>query len=166
MSWSRGLTRKGFLVLLLAGAASLSACTFSPVHSTRALAPAEIRLAYAEPTTRLEQIVYQELRLRVGESRAPDARLASVSLTTSNVARTMSASANPNAPRALSVTARLTVAAPDGGPSTVITRTATADYTTNPQALASQEARIDAEERAARAVAESLRLALLAGVAQ
>ncbi|GLQ54533.1 hypothetical protein [Devosia nitrariae] len=165
MSWSNLFLRKAFLGLALASAAVLPACTMAPVYSDPQTVSQQLAFTYAEPNSRLEQIVYQDLRLRFGESQAPDARELRVSISAGGSREALSDTANPNDTKRVTATARLTVMPPAGSgraPVTII-RTAMANYTTNAQAFAAQEALVEAQERAAHAVAESLRLALLAG---
>jgi LPS-assembly lipoprotein len=149
-------------VLLLAG------CNAAPLYgSGPGLAPSAPLIAYAEPVSRLDQVIYNELRLRLPPSQAPGAPRLAVTAATTGFDEALSRTANPNTLRAITVTATatLTPAAPGANP-VRITRAATANYTTNDSALSSQEAVIEASERAARAAAEQLRLALLAELAR
>lgn len=165
MSWSKLFLRKGFLALALTSSMVLSACTMAPVYSDAQAVSQQLAFTYAEPNSRLEQIVYQDLRLRFGESQAPDARQLRVSVSAVGGWEALSDSVNPNTTSSMTATAQLTLVPPAGSseaPVTII-RTAVANYTTNDQAFAAREAAVEAQERAAHAVAESLRLALLAG---
>ena len=168
MSWSKLFLRKAVLGFALASAAVLSACTMAPVYSDARTASQQLAFTYAEPNSRLEQIVYQDLRLRLGESQVPDARELRVSISAGGSREALSATDNPNTTKRVTAVARLTIAPPagSGGAPVTITRTAMANYTTNAQAFAAQEALVEAQERAAHAVAESLRLALLAGASR
>lgn len=165
MSWSKLFLRTGFLALALTSSTVLSACTMAPVYSDPQAVSQQLAFTYAKPNSRLEQIVYQELRLRFGESQAPDARELRVSVSAGGSREAISDTVNPNSTIRATATARLVVTPPAGSsaPPVTIIRTAAANYTTNAQAFAAQEARVEAQERAAHAVAESLRLALLAG---
>ena len=168
MSWSNRFRAGVFLALTLATAAALGGCSFSPVYGGRLAEQPSLNLAYAEPTSRLDQIIYQELAFRLGSSSLSTAPLVRVRASSSLGDIALSASVNPNIPREVTVTATLAIQRRDGveeEPLT-ITRFATAQLTRNGQVLADQEAVIDANERAARAVAESLRLALLAHLAK
>lgn len=165
MSWSKLFLRKAFLGLALGSTAVLPACTMAPVYSDPQAVSQQLAFTYAEPNSRLEQIVYQDLRLRFGESQAADARELRVSVSAGASREAISATVNPNSMRRVTAVARLTITPPAGSgeiPIT-ITRTAMANYTTNAQAFAAQEALVEAQERATHAVAESLRLAVLAG---
>jgi hypothetical protein len=76
----------------------------------------------------------------------------------------MSRSQNGSIARQVTITATLTITNPNDPKQKPITltRQATAELTRNDQVLADREADIEAAERAAKAVAESLRLAVLA----
>lgn len=165
MSWSKQFLRKAFLGIALASTTVLPACTMAPVYSDPQAVSQQLAFTYAKPNSRLEQIVYQDLRLRFGESQAPDARELRVSVSAGGGLAALSDTINPNTMNRVTAVAQLTVAPPAGTGEApiVITRTAAANYTTNDQAFAAREALVEAQERAAHAVAESLRLALLAG---
>lgn len=156
-----------FAAIALAAGAMLGACSFQPVYSGASASQPNVELAYAEPNSRLEQVIYQELALRLGTSPSATSPLASVSVSTgSGGLAAMTDSPSPNAPASVSVTATLTIAQRDGSMAQPIklTRTATAQYTTNNQVLANTTAASEAAERAAKAAAESLRLAVLAAL--
>lgn len=156
-------------LLLAAGAAlALSACTgLAPLHSSPTVGASvtgPAPLAYAAPASRIEQIVYQHLRLTLGEDSAGP--LATLAIARADAPQAMSQTANPATLRQLTLTGTLTIAPRTGFATPVtLTRTASAGYTTSTQALAAQDALFDAESRAARALADSLRLALLAALA-
>jgi len=166
MSWSEPLRRIAVVGMVLGLGATLGACSFSPVYSGTLASQPMLNLAYAKPTTRLHQVIYQELTLRFGSSDAPTAPLASVTTSTSSGAVGLSKTSNPNEPHRVTVTATLTITSRDGTEAApmAFTRTASADYTTSGQVLADTAAATEATERAAKATAESLRLAVLAAL--
>jgi len=166
MSLSRQVRAASSIVVLLVASGTLGACSFSPVYGGASTSRTTTELAYAKPSTRLEQIVYQELALRIGESASPMAPLVSASVSAVNRDVALSDSDDPNEAREVTVTATITIAPRDGRMATAITRRATATYTTNSQVLANRAAEQDADERAAKAVAESLRLAILASLSR
>jgi hypothetical protein len=181
MSWSEAsrsrvgaVSPRGlFRIIALAGLAAcvgmaVTACSFSPVYSGTLASQPMLNLAFAKPTTRLEQVVYQELALRFGSSDAATAPLATVSVTSAGSAVGLSATANPNKLYRVTVTATLTVARRDGTDTAPMrfTRQASAEYTTSGQVLADTAAANEAAERAAKAAAESLRLAMLASLSR
>lgn len=164
MSWSKPLTRLGFIVLTLGTPIVLSACTLTPVYSGAMAESPSMNLAFAKPRTRLEQIIYQDLSFRLGSTDSATAPLVTVSVSSSAGDMTLSATSNPSKPVEVFATATMTITPRDGSDSKVqtITRKASATYTRNSQVLADKSAEIEAAERAAKAVAESLRLAVLA----
>lgn len=166
MSWSRPLRQIVVAGLMLGLGTALGACSFSPVYSGALASQPLLNLAYAKPATRLDQVIYQELALRFGTSDAPTAPLATVSAVASSATVALSATSNPNKLARMTVTATLTLTRRDGTATDPIsfTRVASADYTTSGQVLADTAAANEASERAARAAAESLRLALLASL--
>lgn len=163
-----GLVRSLAVAGLLASATALGACSFSPVYSGTLASQPMLDLAYAKPTSRLEQVVYQELALRFGSSDAATAPLATVSISLSAPGVGLSATANPNKLYRATVTATLTITRRDGTDADPIsfTRQASAEYTTSGQVLADTAAANEAAERAAKAAAESLRLAVLAALSR
>ncbi|UJW84323.1 hypothetical protein [Devosia sp. SL43] len=168
MSWSKPLRSMVFAGLALGLATSLGACSFAPVYTGPLASQPMLNLAYAKPNSRLEQVVYQELALRFGSSDAATAPLATVSVSSSAADTMLSATANPSKAIEVTVTATLTITARDGStaPAQSFTRMATASYTRNGQVLADNAAATEAAERAAKAAAESLRLAVLAGLSR
>ena len=168
MSWSRPLRRIVFAGLVLAAGAALGACSFSPVYSGALASQPLLNLAYAKPTSRLEQVIYQELALRFGSSDAATAPLATVSASASPSDMMLSGTANPAKAVEVTVTATLTIASRDGSETEpyTFTRMASADYTRSGQVLADNAAAADAAERAAKSAAESLRLAVLAALSR
>ena len=171
MSWSETagkLARPLAIAGFLASATALGACSFSPVYSGTLASQPMLNLAYAKPTTRLEQVVYQELALRFGSSDAATAPLATVSVASSSAAVGLSVTANPNKLYRSVVIATLTIARRDGtnAQPMTFTRQASAEYTTSGQVLADTAAANEAAERAAKAAAESLRLAMLASLSR
>ena len=163
MSLSRKIARNALIALGFATTAMVSGCTMAPVYGDVA-APTRYVIAYSKPTTRLEQIIYQELALSLGETTAVDApvlvvrvNVSTKKLTESNVA---------NGIEAYEATAIATYSLARGD--VVIasgSRDATASYESSPQVLAGRSASEEAGERAAKAVAESIRLSLIAALA-
>ncbi len=168
MWWSSGFRSLALATAVVAVAVPLAGCSFSPVYGgAGALAGQQVvALNYAEPTTRLEQVIYQELRLRLGSSDSPDAPKASVSVSSLAVDPSIGAAVNVNDTRRVTVTATLTVTKPGSATPLTITRAATADYVYTNQVLASNAAADEAAERAAKSAAESLRLAILADLSR
>jgi hypothetical protein len=162
MLWSKRLQILSFSAMALVGAPLLAACTLTPVYSGRLAENANLELAFAAPTNRLDQVVIQELALRFGKS--PTAPLATVQTSASATTLVNTVTANPNKTYEVTVTATLTIEQnndPKAKP-LVLTRRATANYQTGAQILNDQSAYTEASEHAAKSAAESLRLAILA----
>ena len=175
MSWSDRFRGVLLAATLLGGAAVLSGCSFSPVYGGNgsfgrgALADQPLlNYAYAKPNSRLEQVVYQELALRLGSSDAETAPLVSLSVSAGGVGVMQSVTPDPRKVAEMSVTVTATITPRDGSGNApvTITRRATATYSHAGQALNDNEAALEAQERAARSAAESLRLAILASASR
>ncbi|SFZ85084.1 hypothetical protein SAMN02983003_2374 [Devosia enhydra] len=156
------------LALTAALIAPLAACSsLTPVYSDGQIGARQMSFAYAEPRNRLEQVIYQELGLRLGKTTDPSAPL--IQVTASVYSRDLTLGSNP-APadaREATVTATAKVLDGPGGRELLqVRRNASASYTENAQGLANFSARTEAEERAAKAAAESLRLALLGALSR
>lgn len=175
MSLSERGLRAGLLALALIAPLALASCTsFTPVYGDGGIVNAELELAYAKPTNRLEQIIYQDLALRLGKSSNPSAPL--VTVKASAKSRSLpTAGGAPVSQKQVTVTATITIATIET-PATADTeavmktifsasRNASADYTTGSQSLANQQAAQDAQERAAKALADTVRLTIIAALA-
>ncbi len=164
---SRPLFRNAFVALSLLGATALAGCTgLTPVYGERGIGTERHPLNYAKPNSRAEQVIYQELALRFGK--AADPASPTVRITTSNATRKLTRSnvTRPSEQREATVTARIELVAADGSIILSTSRSAAALYTTDSQALAASEAEREAIERAARELAETVRLTLLGALVQ
>lgn len=168
MLWSRAHQRTVFAALTLSMGVTLAACSFSPVYSGAMADKPSLELSYAKPNNRLEQVIYQELALRLGRSAGETAPLATVSASAGASDLMVTRTDNPAKPLQVTVSATLSITARDGSstPPQAFTRAATADYTRSGQVLADNAAAEEAAERAAKSAAESLRLAVLASRAR
>ncbi|MBS3850355.1 hypothetical protein KD146_16770 [Devosia sp. BSSL-BM10] len=166
MSLSNALRRTVLAGFMLGIGAALGGCSFSPVYSGTLASQPSLNLAYAKPANRLEQLIYQELALRLGESTSETAPLATVSASAGGGDMLVTGNPSPAIPVEVKVTATLTITARDGSDAEArsFTRTASANYTRSGQIVADNAAADEAVERAARGAAESLRLAVLAGL--
>ena len=162
MSSPETIPRRRILALALA-LPLLAGCSFAPLYGNDS-GNENKGFAYAEPKNRIEQIIYQDLAFRLGRDSSPDASLVTVSASQSNrrVGRTSPGSVL-TAYEAV-VTANLTVTTHGATPATPVTmsRFAAASYEISGQVAADNAAKADAGEKAARAVADSLRLILAA----
>jgi len=164
---SKLLIRNAAIALTLVGATALAGCTgLTPVYGERGIGTERHPLNYSKPNSRAEQIIYQELALRFGK--ATDSSSPTVRITTSNGTRKLTRSnvTRPSEQREATVTARIELIGSDGSTILSTSRSAAALYTTDSQALAASEAEREALERAARELAETIRLTLLGALAQ
>jgi LPS-assembly lipoprotein len=149
-------------VLAFVALVTVAGCGLTPVYQSGADPTLVDRIGYAEPTSRAEQVIYQALKFSLGEGpSAPLLLTASVETDISAVSRVQSD--DPATPYRLEMTARYTLV--DGAdPETVLLserRAADATFTRGPQASANAAAEADAEERAARRLADIIRARLL-----
>lgn len=164
MSWFERTARNTLIALALCAPVALSACTLTPVYGDRASAEATYRLAYAEPKSRLDQIVYQELGLRFGSGAGPDVPLLTVSVSASGRVLARSVTTDPAKAYESTATARITLMR--GGEVLFEgTRQASSTYTYRGQAFTDRAAEAAASEQAAKAVAEVIRLTVIAALA-
>ncbi|HEY0917820.1 hypothetical protein [Devosia sp.] len=165
MSSSRPRWRGGRIGLALAAAVlALGGCTLTPVYGERGVGAARLEVAYSAPATRLDQIVIEDLALRLGKGGGPGAPQVAISTSAANRALTHSNTARPTKANEVTVSVAYTVTVA-GKVVAVGNRAASAAWTTRGQVLADEEARREAEERAARAAAETVRLAILGALA-
>lgn len=164
--WSSSrFLRDGVVVLALSAAAlSLAGCTFTPVYGDYGVTQQRLEVAYAKPNSRLDQIIIQDLSLKLGKSDAPNAPLITISSGAANRTLTRTGTTKPATQHEVTVNVSYTVAA-DGRVVTFGSRSASASWTTRGQVFADEAAYKDAEERAARAASETVRLSILAALA-
>jgi len=167
MSSPKRVLRTGLIALALLGATALAGCSgLTPVYGERGIGAERIALRYAAPTSRLEQIIYQDVALRLGREGTAQNPLLTVTTSTSERQLTMSGVNRPAQQREAKVTAKIELKDAAGQVLLVTERSATALYTEDSQALASAAAETDAYERAARALAETIRLTLIGTLAK
>jgi LPS-assembly lipoprotein len=150
--WSsdaRRLRGLAWSIVLLSGLA-LSGCTgLRPVYGDAGLTAQRVDVQYAKPNSRLEQVIYQELALKLGKS---SGSVPTVSVAVSQGSRDLTNNivTRPHDQREMIVTAQITVTSPDG------------------EVLfsgARSQAAEDAALRAARLLADTVRLQVLAALA-
>jgi LPS-assembly lipoprotein len=166
MSSFNHAVRAALLALVLT--APLAACTgLTPVYGDRGFSSQRLEVAYGEPRNRVEQIIYQDLALRLGKSSAAG-QVPRVIVAASQRASDLTAESvgAPNNQNQMTVTAKITVTDASGLVVFSGTRSQTADYTTDAQPLATQQAADDAARRAALLLADTIRLEALAALSQ
>jgi hypothetical protein len=156
------LARNGLTIAALLAPLLLAGCSgLRPVYGDAGIGADELAFAYAEPETRLEQIIIQDLALRLGLSESPDAPTVTIVAKSSSRDLTRTGTTKPVTHREATVTASYSVSA-NGEIVLEGSRRASASYTTSDQVLADEAAFKDAAERAAHEVAETIRLSILA----
>ena len=142
----------------------LAACTgLRPVYQYGEADAERMAVRFGSPASRVEQIIYNELKLRFVKG-GPDAPLVTISASPTSRALTQGTITTPATQNEAIVAATVTVTSADGDTLLSVTRTSTADYTTSPQAFANQEAPEEAQRRAAKLVADTLRLEIYAAL--
>lgn len=163
-----GRLRAGLgLGLLLGASLGLGGCTLTPVYGDGSGAGGPLALHYAEPRSRLEQVIYQDLRLRLGPDGGPNAPGLTVTAVPETRTITRTQTANPLWTQEVTVVATAYLFSPPPAEELLatITRSGRASYTTASQVVANDAAAVEAQERAARAAGDALRLALYATAA-
>ncbi len=168
--WSSSGARTGLIALALATAVSLGACSgFRPVYGPGGVTQQQVALIYAAPTSRVEQVIYEDLALKLGKatSNAPTLKITAQSFSRdTTVQSTTAAAALPNLQMEMEVTADIKLTDVNGRVIFSGMRSATADYTTNSQGLANDAASADAIKRAADALADTIRLTILGALSK
>ncbi len=154
------------LTAVLLAAVTLSGCTsFRPVYGDAGIGAERLALNYAKPQGRLEQIIMQDLIVRLGSTNDASAPVFSVTATAAARQITRTNVVKPATQWEVVVNASYTLTA-NGATITKGSRQASAAYTTNGQVLADEAALKDATERAGHAVAETIRLSILGALSQ
>lgn len=167
--WSSSrVIRAAAVGLAMTAASALSACSgFTPVYGTTAFTDEKVALDIAPPGTRLEQTIYQDLRLRFGKPAGPAPKLTVVA---SANARQLTDSddvvTTAQRPHQVMVRADITLVDTDGKVLFAGSRAQTADYNTGGQVLANNQAIADATARAAHLLADTIRLTVLGALAR
>ena len=159
--------RSALVALALLGGTALAGCSgLQPVYGEQGIGMERDAFRYAAPNGRLDQIIYQELALRLGRSTSPAAPTVRITATSAARDLTRTSVSRPSEPLEMTVSALVEIIAADGSVAWSATRSASALYTTDSQALAATEAAREASERAARALADTIRLSLIGALAQ
>ncbi|MHB1109462.1 MAG: hypothetical protein ACYCZU_03960 [Devosia sp.] len=150
--------------MLLVAGLGLAGCTFTPVYGDYGVTQQRLEVAYSKPGSRLDQIIIQDLSLKLGKSDDPNAPLITISSDAASRTLTRTGTTKPATQQEVTVNVSYTVAA-SGRVVTFGSRSASAVWTTRGQVFADEAAYRDAEERAARAASETVRLSILAALA-
>ncbi|MEO7222734.1 MAG: LPS assembly lipoprotein LptE [Devosia sp.] len=162
LSFSRVASSALLAVALLA---PLAACTgIRPVYSDAGLGNKRVKVSYAQPNNRLEQIIYQDLALQLGKSEGGP--LVTVSAWAGYPGLTNNTVPAPTNAREAVVYAQLTVTAPDGAVLFSGQRSQSADFVSGAQALSNRQAEEGASRQAAELLADTLRLQIIAALSK
>jgi hypothetical protein len=167
---SSSRTLRALAVLALLGAAPLlAACSgFTPIYGE--LGNQRVAVKYGTPGGRLDQVIYQDLALKLGKSQSPEAATVYVSTSATRRQLTSQTIVNPRLQYQAVVTAVITVTSADGKVLFQGSRSTSADFTTGgtgvSQAFSNSAAFADASERGATALADTIRLEVLQALAK
>lgn len=144
--------------------ATLAACTsFAPVYGDRTVPAMEsVRFNFAEPDSRLEQIIFNRLKVAFPGQAGPDDPVLDLAVSTSAPAASISNAFSVARPANVRVEATLTISR---GETILFTATRFTDTAYQPGKLTPVDiaSAQGAQETAAKATAESLRAAILGG---
>jgi hypothetical protein len=153
--------RLGAVVAGLALAPVLSACAgFTPVYGENGLGSQRVDVKYASPSNRLEQVIYQDLALKLGKSTGDVPVVTISAAATLPTTDTSTATLNVAAGQ-VTVRAFVSVVGPDGKMIVQNNRSVVENFVNGGQAFSNQEAANEASERGAKELAESIRLEIL-----
>ncbi|MBU1174851.1 MAG: hypothetical protein KKH72_05560 [Alphaproteobacteria bacterium] len=141
----------------------LVGCSFAPLYGGTDAVGFGAGFAYAEPTNRLEQIIYQELAFRLGTNKSADAPRVKINASQSDrrIGRT-SAGSVLSAHEAVVSASLIVTRGADGQQALSITRFTSTGFEQSGQVAADRAASETAGEKAARALADTFRLILVA----
>ena len=166
MSLSSRVARIGGIVAVLALLPALSACTaFTPIYGENGLGAQRVQVKYGSPSNRLEQVIYQDLALKLGKASGD---VPTVLVTATATVPTTDTSTAPLTVAAgqTTVTAIVSVIGADGQAIFQGSRSVTEEFVNGGQAFANQEAVKEAGERGAKALAETIRLQVLSALSK
>ncbi len=130
---------------------TLVACSIAPLYSNQT--NVSFNLNFADPNSRLEQIVYADLVSFFGRSDAADARIVTIRVSSSPI--------TPGS-GSIGLVGIVNIAKADQDELVFSgRRTASATYVSSNQRLANQQAANEASERAAHNLAQTIRVTLL-----
>lgn len=158
----RGILNLAFFML---AAGTLAACTsFAPVYGERSgLGADALRFQFAEPDSRLEQLIYNRLKVAFpGEALAGDPVL-DITATAGSTQGSMSNAFPVARPVTVRVDAKVSITSSDDEELFSATRFADTAYQSGKLTPVDLQSTSGAQETAAKSVAEALRLAILAG---
>ena len=151
--------RAGLVALSIA---ALAGCTMTPAFNDNTAAQ-KMALNFDTPTNPQEQIVYQDLSTRFGQSSDPSAPEVNIAVSTASRALAQSSTADPAASQLMTATGVIKITQ-NGNKILTATRQATATYSTDSQVLADNSAGTNAGDQAAHALAQTLELTIISAL--
>ena len=166
MSSSSRVLSIALVVAVLALAPALSACTgFTPVYGENGLGNQRVEVAYGHPSNRLEQIVYQDLALKLGKAEdGPGVPRVNIAVTAQLPVTDTTTATTTVAASQVTVTAIVSVVGAEGAALFQGSRSIVEDFVKGGQAFSNQQAAKDAAERGARELSETIRLQIIAAL--
>jgi hypothetical protein len=156
--------RTVLLALGLAGVLALSGCSsLTPVYGDRSTLMGQA-LRQAKPSSVAEQVIYQTLAVSFPISTKPADPELRISASAGERGLSLTDVARATSPSEMVVTANVELLDADGKVLHSFWRTASASFETDWQGFSSAEAKRDATDRAAKAVAELIRLSLFSAL--
>ena len=176
MSCDRSTLRRAFLALAAGMALGLSACTVQPLHQAPAgqgstVSASVASVGVAAPESRAEQVLTNALIFLLGGGAGQPAqpshtvKVKAVSSARAAAVVQRGGAEQPTA-QVLTMTARYTLADSSGETVDSGSRTVTVAYDNPRQGYGQAQAKADAEDRAARELAERIRLAIAQALAR
>ena len=166
MSSSSYAARYAGVFLVVAVVPALSACTgFTPIYSEAGLGAHSVAVKYATPSSRLEQLIYQDLALKLGRS-GGDVPTVTVTATATSPTTDTSSAATTVASRQTTVTALVRVVGADGRVIFEGSRSVTEEFGNGGQVFSNQQALKEAQVRAEKSLTETIRLQVLAALSK
>lgn len=145
----------------------LAACTgIRPVYSDAALGAKQVKVVYAAPTNRFEQIIYNDLALRLGNSGGASAPTVTIKAWSGLGDLNSATVPSPVNAKQVTVWANLTVTAPGGAVLFSGVRSQTADVNHSAQSLNNRQATATGERQASLLLADTLRLEILGALSK
>lgn len=133
-----------------------------PLYGVGAVDPVRYSFTYGKPENRSDQVIYRELRLALPERAGATE---TIEVTVASTIRSRKVVNTPDGPTEVVATANVTARTASGEVVFSGRRSATTTLGSSNQVIANTQASVDGAERAAIALAETIRLSLLAALA-
>ena len=163
MSSSKRAARTLGVVLIAGATLGLAGCSgFTPLYGGAGPnSLANVSVIYGKPVSRTDQVIYNDLKLRIPEAHGGAAPILTINSTSWSTALTTQSVTEASTPQQITVSAEIKLVDANGKILFAATRAETADYNTGAQVLANNQAASDAIKRAADLLADTIRLSVL-----